>query len=160
LDLIIKTQEYNDTVFCIDEPELHLNTSIQRKLLFEIEKLIPENCQLWIATHSIGFLRALQEELKDKSQILDFSEKNYFQGSQAIYPIKTSRNNWQRIFNTALEDFTGLISPKRIIYCEGKDKPGPNGVEKGFDAKVFNNIFSEWLFRSDRARRFGQTVPL
>jgi len=38
---------------------------------------------------------------------------------------------------------TGLVSPKRIIYCEGKGKPGANGEEKGLDAKVFNNIFSE-----------------
>jgi predicted ATPase len=143
IDLIVKTREFDDTVFCIDEPELHLNTSIQRKLLIEIEKLIPENCQLWVATHSIGFLRALQDDLKDKSQILDFSEKDYFHGNQTITPIKTTRKNWQRIFSTALEDLTGLISPKRIIYCEGKDKPGQNGEEKGFDAKVFNSVFGE-----------------
>lgn len=142
-DLIIKTEEFNETVFCIDEPELHLNTSIQRKLLIEIEKLIPENCQLWVATHSIGFLRALQEELKDKSQVLDFSQKDYFQGSHTITPIKSTRQNWQRIFSTALEDLTGLVSPKRIVYCEGKDTPGQNGLEKGFDAKVFNSIFNE-----------------
>ena len=143
LDLIIKTKEYNETIFCIDEPELHLNTAIQRKLLIEIDKLIPDDCQLWVATHSIGFLRALQEELKDKSQILDFSEKDYFSGSSVIYPIKTTRKNWQRIFSTALEDLTGLLSPRRIIYCEGRDKPSSTGEEKGFDAKVFNNIFSE-----------------
>jgi predicted ATP-binding protein involved in virulence len=143
LDLIIKTKEYKDTVFCIDEPELHLNTAIQRKLLIEIEKLIPDNCQLWVATHSIGFLRALQEELKGKSQIIDFSEKDYFTGTHTITPIKTTIKNWQRIFGTALEDLTGLISPKRIIYCEGKDRPNVNGQEKGFDAQVFNNIFGE-----------------
>ena len=143
LDLIIKTKEYDETIFCIDEPELHLNTAIQRKLLIEIDKLIPDNCQLWVATHSIGFLRALQEELKDKSQILDFSERDYFSGSSIIYPIKTTRKNWQRIFSTALEDLTELLSPRRIVYCEGKDKPSPTGEEKGFDAKVFNNIFSE-----------------
>lgn len=143
LDLIVKTEDYNDTVFCIDEPELHLNTSIQRKLLIEIEKLIPENCQLWVATHSIGFLRALQEELKDKSQVLDFSEKDFFHGSHTIIPIRSTRKNWQRIFSTALEDLTGLISPKRIVYCEGKDRPGANGEEKGFDAKVFNSVFGE-----------------
>ena len=143
IDLIVKTNEYNDTVFCIDEPELHLNTAVQRKLLIEIERLIPENCQLWVATHSIGFLRALQEELKEKSQVLDFSEKDYFHGSHIIHPIRSTRKNWQRIFSTALEDLTGLVSPKRIIYCEGKDRPGQGGDEKGFDAKVFNNIFSE-----------------
>src|SRR5690606_8175970 len=87
LDLIIKTEEYDETVFCIDEPELHLNTSIQRKLLLEIEKLIPDNCQLCVATHSIGFLRGLQEDLKDKSQVLDFSEKDFFTGTHTITPI-------------------------------------------------------------------------
>jgi predicted ATPase len=143
LDLIVKTKEFNDTVFCIDEPELHLNTAIQRKLLLEIEKLIPENCQLWVATHSIGFLRGLQEDLKDKSQVLDFSEKDYFTGTKTIFPIVPSRKNWQRIFSTVLEDLTGLISPRKIIYCEGKDRPGQNGEERGFDAKVFNSIFTE-----------------
>lgn len=136
LDLVIKTKEYTETVFCIDEPELHINTAIQRKLLIEIEKLIPDDCQLWIATHSIGFLRALQEELSDKSQVLDLSEKDYFTGQKVIYPIKKTRQNWQRIFNTALGDLTGLISPKRIIYCEGKAKGG-------LDEKVFNTIFAE-----------------
>jgi AAA15 family ATPase/GTPase len=143
LDLIVKTKDFDDTVFCIDEPELHLNTAIQRKLLIEIEKLIPENCQLWVATHSIGFLRGLQEDLKDKSQVLDFSENNYFTGTKTISPIVPSRKNWQRIFSTVLEDLTGLISPRKIIYCEGKDSPGANGEERGFDAKVFNMIFSE-----------------
>ncbi len=143
VDLIVKTPEYNDTVFCIDEPELHLNTAIQRKLLIEIEKLIPDNCQLWVATHSIGFLRALQEELKDKSQILDFSEKDYFEGSQLLEPIKPTRQNWQRIFSTALEDLTGLISPKRIIYCEGRVDPTLGGLEQGLDANVYNSVFEE-----------------
>jgi predicted ATPase len=143
IDLILKTTDYDDTIFCIDEPELHLNTAIQRKLLIEIEKLIPEQCQLWVATHSIGFLRAVQDELKEKADILDFTEKDYFTGTSIIRPMKTSRANWQRIFKTALEDLTGLLSPKMIIYCEGKDKPGADGVEKGFDSKVLNNIFSE-----------------
>jgi AAA15 family ATPase/GTPase len=143
IDLLMKTEDYDDTVFCIDEPELHLNTAIQRKLLIEIEKLIPDNCQLWVATHSIGFLRAVQDELKSKAQILDFSEKDYFTGVHTIVPMKTSRKKWQRIFKTALEDLTGLLSPEIIVYCEGKDRPGLHGLEKGFDAKVFNNIFSE-----------------
>ena len=142
IDLIIKIKEYSDTVICIDEPELHLNTAIQRKLLIEIEKLIPDSCQLWIATHSIGFLRALQEELKDKSQILDFSEHDYFHGPHTIVPMVTNRCNWQRIFSTALEDLTGLLSPKKIVYCEGRDIPGTGGTERGLDAKIYNNIFS------------------
>ena len=75
VDFIIKSDEFTYTLCCIDEPELHLSTAIQRKLLVEINKLIPDNCQLWVATHSIGFIRALQNELKEDCQILDFSEK-------------------------------------------------------------------------------------
>lgn len=142
LDLIIKKKEFNDTVFCIDEPELHLNTAIQRKLLIEIEKLIPDNCQLWVATHSIGFLRALQEDLKEKTAVIDFTGKN-FDGSVVLEPIAGNRKDWIRIFETALEDLTGLLAPKIIIYCEGKAEPSASGTEQGLDADVYNEIFSK-----------------
>ena len=142
IDFVVKSKEYTDTVYCIDEPDLHLSTVIQRKLLVEIDKLIPENCQLWIATHSIGFMRALQNELKEKSQILDFSRKDYFTGKHDIQPIVPNRQNWMRIFETALDDLTNLVGPNRIVYCEGRAEPGIHGIEKGLDARIYENIFS------------------
>lgn len=54
-----------------------------------------------------------------------------------------SRNNWRNLFLTALDDLTGLVSPKRIIYCEGRAEPTRTGRERGFDADVFNSIFGE-----------------
>jgi len=142
LDLITRAASFDDTVYCIDEPELHLNTAIQRKLLIEIERIVPPNCQLWLATHSIGFLRALQDELADRCAVLDFSEKNYFQGSHTIAPMKLTRTNWQRIFATALDDLVGLMAPRRIIYCEGRNEPSSSGEEQGLDAIVYNEIFA------------------
>ncbi len=143
LDIYLRQEEYNESIYLIDEPELHINTSIQKKLLLEINKLVPENCQIWIATHSIGFLRALQEELNSESQIIEFKQGvNWASEPIILKPIFKNRSNWKSIFSTALDDLTNLISPKRIIYCEGKDRPGANGQENGFDAKVFNNIFS------------------
>ncbi len=142
LDLIIKTEKFNNTIFCIDEPELHINTAIQRKLLIEIEKLIPESCQLWIGTHSIGFLRALQGELKDKTQVIDMGNSD-FDKNICLTPIVGTRTDWQRIFKTALDDLTGLIAPKKIIYCEGKHEAGENGEEQGIDAQVYNIIFEK-----------------
>ena len=142
IDLVVKSKEYSDTVYCIDEPELHLSTAIQRKLLLEIDKLIPDNCQLWVATHSIGFLRALQSELKEKAQVLDFSKEDYFTGTCTIQPIEPNHRNWMRIFETALDDLAGLVSPSRIVYCEGRADPGPNACENGFDARVYEQIFS------------------
>lgn len=144
LDLYLRQEDYVNTIFLIDEPELHINTSIQKKLLLEINKLVGVNCQIWISTHSIGFLRALQEDLKDECQIIQFKKGiNWASTQQILVPIKKSLSKWKEIFETALDDLTGLVSPRRIVYCEGKDKPGANGVEKGFDAKVFNNIYGE-----------------
>ena len=144
LDLYLRQDEYNDTVFLIDEPELHINTSIQKKLLLEINKLVGENCQIWITTHSIGFLRGLQEDLKDECQIIQFQKGiNWASTSQKLTPIKKSLIKWKEIFETALDDLTELVSPKGIVYCEGRDRPGANGQERGFDAKVYNNMFGE-----------------
>jgi hypothetical protein len=141
IDFEVKAPVYSDTVYCIDEPELHLNTAIQRKLLNELAKLIPGGCQLWVATHSVGFLRALQKDLGDQAQIIDFSEKDYFTGAHTIRPIKPSRANWKRIFGTALEDLTGLIAPETVVYCEGRTEPDPSGREQGLDARVYNEVF-------------------
>ena len=144
LDLYLRQDEYNDTIFLLDEPELHINTAIQKKLLLEVNRLIGENCQLWVTTHSIGFLRALQDELKDQCQIIQFKESvNLASTSQILTPMKKTIANWRKIFEIALDDLAHLVSPKQIIYCEGRDKPGQNGQERGLDAQVFNNIFSE-----------------
>lgn len=144
LDLYLRQDEYNETIFLLDEPELHINTSIQKKLLLEINKLIGPNCQLWVATHSIGFLRALQGDLKDQCQIIQFKEgMNLAATPQILTPIKTSTAKWREIFEIALDDLSHLVSPKTIVYCEGRDTPGQKGRERGLDAQVFNAIFSE-----------------
>lgn len=144
LDLYLRKEEYNDSIYIIDEPELHLNTAIQRKLLIEINRIVPDDCQIWVATHSIGFLRALQEELNEESQIIEFSENNkWAQKAYILTPMIKCRNNWRRLFATALDDMIGLVSPRTIVYCEGRAEPKANGQERGFDAEVFNTIFGE-----------------
>ena len=144
LDLYLRSDEYCDTIFLLDEPELHINTSIQRNLLLEINRLVGKNCQIWITTHSIGFLRALQEELRENCQVIHF-KSSYDLASKPyeLTPMKWSKANWRDIFSIALDDLTNLVCPKTIIYCEGRDSPGRNGSERGLDANVFNNIFSE-----------------
>ena len=143
IDLEVKLPVFNDTVYCIDEPELHLNTAIQRSLLNELAELVPDTCQLWVATHSVGFLRALQKDQRDNTQVLDLSEQDYFNGEHTICPIVPSRGHWKRIFRTALEDLTGLIAPEIMIYCEGRADPAADGAEQGLDAQVYNEIFDQ-----------------
>lgn len=149
LDLYLRQDEYSESIFLIDEPELHINTGIQRKLLIEINKLIWENSQIWISTHSIWFLRALQEDFKDDSQIIQFEKwVNYASQEKVLFPIKRSLLKWKEIFETALDDLTDLISPKRIIYCEWRDLPTQTWWEKWLDAIVYNNIFWEDYFET------------
>lgn len=143
IDLVVKKAYFDNTIYCIDEPELHINTAIQRKLLVAIEKLIPADCQLWVATHSMGFLRALQTELASKSAVIDFSVPGLFKGQHVVTPMVTSRANWSRVFETALDDLVGLVAPARIVYCEGRAAPTPTGQEAGLDATVYNEIFAE-----------------
>lgn len=144
LDLYLRKDEYFETVFLLDEPELHINTSIQKNLLLEINRLVGENCQIWITTHSIGFLRTLQEELREECQVIQFkSEYDLASNPYTLTPMKGSKASWKDIFSIALDDLANLVCPKRIVYCEGRDSPGRNGAERGLDANVFNNIFSE-----------------
>ena len=143
LDLYVRKDTYTDAIYIFDEPELHLNTVIQRSLLLEINKIIPENCQIWIATHSIGFLRAIQEELKGDSQIIEFKGENRWASeAYTLRPAAEKRSMWQSIFSTALDDLAKLICPKTIIYCEGRAEPRKDGSERGLDANVFNTIFA------------------
>ncbi|QUX92486.1 hypothetical protein CYL31_14235 [Marinomonas sp. A3A] len=144
LDLYLRKDEYSDTVFLLDEPELHINTSIQKNLLLEINRLVGDDCQIWITTHSIGFLRTLQEELKNDCQVIQFkSEYDLASKPYTLTPMKSSKASWKDIFSIALDDLANLVCPRRIIYCEGRDSPGRNGTERGLDANVFNNVFSE-----------------
>lgn len=143
LDLYLRKEAYAETIYIIDEPELHINTAIQRRLLAEVCKLIPADCQLWVATHSVGFLRALQEDLKGECQIIHFrQEYKYASEPVVLTPIKPGPVIWREIFSTALDDLADLVSPRRIIYCEGRANPGGTSQELGLDARVFNAIFS------------------
>lgn len=92
LDLYLRQDDYSETIFLLDEPELHINTSIQKNLLLEINRLVGDNCQIWITTHSIGFLRTLQEELREDCQIIHFkSEYELASKPYTLTPMKGSK---------------------------------------------------------------------
>ncbi|CAN7340318.1 ATP-binding protein [Ensifer adhaerens] len=144
LDLYLRQEDYDETIFLLDEPELHINTSIQGRLLHEIDRLVGPKCQIWLTTHSIGFLRVLQREMQDRCQIIAFDDTMELASkAYTLKPMVSSRANWRKIFAVPLDDLANLVSPTRIVYCEGRAEPGINGRERGMDAQVFNTIFSE-----------------
>ena len=141
LDLVIKTTYFNDTVFCIDEPETHMHTALQSKLLNEIYALIPENSQLWLSTHSIGMLKEaneLEEKYHGSVIFLDFSNME-FDSQVIIKPSTIDRTIWNKFLELAFGDFAKLIAPKRIVFCEGTTK---GRLYKDFDAQIYEKIFS------------------
>lgn len=138
LDIFVKSSEFNDTVFCIDEPEAHMSTKLQGKLLEELYNLIPENSQFWIATHSIGMMRKAYELWKNNKNSVVFLDFNQdFDKPKILQPITPDRAFWKRTYDIALDDLAGLVAPDRIILCEGKSAD----AEKGFDAECYNTIF-------------------
>jgi predicted ATPase len=151
LDLIARIPAFNDTVFCIDEPETHLNTRLQATLLGELYDLIPENSQLWIATHSIGMLRKardLYETDHQKVAFLDFDGHN-FDAPVTLQPLAVDRAFWGRTLGVALDDLARLVAPKRVVLCEGRPQGATHSAKAEFDAKCYRTIFQKSLPDTD-----------
>ena len=141
LDLVVKSEFYTDTVFCIDEPEIHMHTKLQAALLEEMYKLIPNAGQLWIATHSLGMIKKAKE-INDSYPgtvvFLDFDGYN-FDEDIVMQPTAVDRNVWNKFMEIAIDDYASLIAPKTIVFCEGTSKGRKN---KDFDARCYTNIFN------------------
>jgi hypothetical protein len=141
LDLSVKRHEYFDSIYCIDEPELHLNPSTHGRLLDALLQIIPTNSQLWLATHSIGIMRrAINIEQAQAGSVvfLDFSGQN-FDEPVVLKPIMPTRSFWINSLDVALADLAALVGPQTIIVCEGIG-PGKNGKH---DADCYNVIFAK-----------------
>jgi predicted ATPase len=142
LDFIVKKQTFDDTVFCIDEPELHMHTKLQGELLEQLFLLLPLNCQLWISTHSIGMARKASELYHSNPgqvSFLDFHGQDFDQPI-TLKPIFPTRDFWKNMFNTALDDLSQLVVPAKVVFCEGK-RLGSGGRRPAFDVAVYSTIF-------------------
>lgn len=142
LDMIIKSTFYTDAVFCIDEPEAHMHTRLQSKVLKELYKLTPNNSQLWISTHSIGMLKEAEDiEQQNPGTVvfLDFDSRD-FDLTEVMRPTLINKAIWDRFFDLAFADFAKLIAPKRIVFCEGTSQ---GRKYKDFDAQIYGKILGQ-----------------
>lgn len=141
LDLILKIEYYDDSILFIDEPEIHMHTKLQGKLLEEIYNIIPDKCQLWITTHSFGMIKKAKELLQEDQNsiaILDFTDHN-FDEQTIIEPSNIDKILWEKLLSITLDDFADLIMPEYIVLCEG-DLNGKK--RRNFDASIYNTIFN------------------
>lgn len=142
LDLVLKIDYYNDGIFFIDEPEIHMHTSLQSKLIKELYNIIPDNSQLWITTHSIGIMRMAERILKENHNsvaILDFDGYD-FDNYVTIKPTKLSKTVWEKFLSLALDDLSELIIPEYIVLSEGNFS---GNKRYNFDATIYNKIFND-----------------
>ncbi|MEM6964045.1 MAG: AAA family ATPase, partial [Bacteroidota bacterium] len=118
LNFIVRQKKYTDTIYYIDEMDVHLNTAIQKALLKEIvEQWIPDGCQLWTASHALGFIEYANEA--KHAAIVDFDNLDFDQ-PQVITP--SEKNNFD-VFEIAVDQqfLSKIFEGKKIIFAENKD---------------------------------------
>jgi len=145
LDLVVKRRSYADAIYCIDEPEIHMNTRLQGALLSELVGLLPGNSQLWIASHSIGMMRKAREMYDADPTLvafIDFSGHD-FDRVITLSPSKPTRAFWAGVMNVALDDLTALVAPKQVVICEGNPKGTVAGKNTDHDARIYETIFGD-----------------
>jgi len=143
LDTILKRTEFSDAIWCIDEPELHVNPRIHGVLLRETLSLLPETVQLWISTHSAGMLaeaRRMYEQDHDSVAFIDLSGVDP-RKPLVLVPSTPSRAFWKRQLEVALGDMATLVAPSRVVLCEGSPVEG-NRSKARWDSQVLERIFS------------------
>jgi AAA15 family ATPase/GTPase len=140
LDMIIKANYYSNAIYCIDEPEAHMHTRLQGKVLRELYQLIPNESQLWVSTHSIGMLKEselLEKEHPNTVVFFDFANRD-FDTDEIMTPAKIDKAVLDKFYDLAFGDFSKLLAPEQIVLCEGNN----NGRKiKNFDAIVYGKIF-------------------
>ncbi|MDZ7897378.1 MAG: AAA family ATPase [Arcicella sp.] len=135
LNLLNRRSLYQDTIYFFDELDLHLNTALQYNLLKEItENWIPENCQLWTASHSLGFIDYANES--DLAVVIDFDDLD-FDNPQVLYPQPKEH---LEVFEVAVprETLLRIFKGQKIIYCENQNDEYYQLL--GFEKKIFVGV--------------------
>lgn len=117
-NLLSRRSYYQDTIYFMDQLDVHLNTKLQYNLLKEItENWLPDNCQLWTASHSLGFIDYANDT--DHSAIVDFDDLN-FDLPQMLYPKPKDK---LEVYEVAVpkEMLLKLFQGKNIIVCENQN---------------------------------------
>lgn len=123
----------------MDEVDTHLNTKLQFSLLKEItENWIPDNCQFWTATHSLGFIQYAKEN--DHSVIFDFDDYDFDYSRTLtpepkenldIYDIVISKDllselfkSYKKVFveNTDGDNYYSNLKIDNLLFIKRKDK--------------------------------------
>ena len=91
VNLFSRREHFANTIYFIDELDVHLHTRLQYALLQEIvEHWIPDHSQLWTASHSLGFIDYANSS--DEATVIDFDDLDFDQ-SQVLRPAPNTRSS-------------------------------------------------------------------
>jgi AAA15 family ATPase/GTPase len=112
-NLFVRTPVYTDTIYFFDELDTHLHTALQYNLLKEIvENWIPDNCQIWTASHSLGFIEYAQKS--KNAVIIDFDNYDFDK------PIVLEPQATKEVFDIAIpkETLAFLFKDRKKVFFE------------------------------------------
>lgn len=135
INLLSRRDIFNDTVYFFDEIDLHLNTKLQFNLIKEItEHWMPENCQFWTASHSLGFIEYANQSAD--AAVIDLDELN-FDVPQMLLP--TPKNTLD-LYEIAVPKrlLATIFSDKQIVFCENQNDEYFNLL--GLKNKIFVGV--------------------
>ena len=141
LDVHIAATELASPLICLDEPELHLNPNVQAAVLTELLGLLPDESQMWIATHSVGMIReAFDISAKEPQRVafLDFGTVEGPAPSVRLEPEEPSRRLLAEAMAVALDDLAGLLAPEVLVICEGSQH---SDRVRAFDEHIYRKMF-------------------
>ena len=119
INLYARASHFTNTIYFFDEIDAHLNTTLQYSLLKElVENWIPDNCQFWTASHSLGFIQYAKES--ELAVIFDFDDFD-FDFPKILVP--EAKDN-SEIYNIAVnkEILPDLFKGFDIIFVENEDR--------------------------------------
>jgi hypothetical protein len=118
LNFIVRQDQYKDAIIYIDEMDCHLNTSLQSNLLKEIvDTWIPDDAQLWTASHALGFIDYAKNA--ENASIIDLDLLN-FDLPQVI--TSEPKENLE-VYNIALpkETLAKILQDYKLVLVENKN---------------------------------------
>ncbi len=138
INFIVRQDHYQDAIIFIDEMDCHLNTSLQSNLLHEIvTRWIPNNAQLWTASHALGFIDYAKNNAD--ASIIDFNLLN-FDTKKELLPITKDKPD---AYDIAIPKsiITSILKGYQLIIVENKDSQYFNAAlgEQGYLFLPANN---------------------
>jgi len=122
---LIARKEIPKDLYYFDEIDLHLNTLLQYNFLKEIiENWIPDNCQFWTASHSLGFIQFATDY--ENGCVIDLDDLD-FDKKQSLTP--KDKSNFE-IFEIAVSKsfIDKSVQGRKVIFSENSDTPFYNDL--------------------------------